>query len=171
MKKPKSHIFCPNCSSKNDIEQNYCRFCGLDLTEASESLTAQLAFKKNARQLKRLQVIKKLNEIALTGLIITVMCAIGVLLHALVNQVLFPGWKVLPVIMIAFTIFDFVTRQMRRRGWRKISRENESAKVDLATGKETAKLLEEKPFAPAASVAMENSTELLFTENQTKKMR
>lgn len=170
MKKPKSHIFCPNCSSKNDIEQNFCRFCGLDLTETSESLKAQLAFKKNARQLKQLQLIKKLNEFALTGLIITIMCGIGILLHALVTQVLFPGWKIFPFLMAAFTIFDFVTRELRRRKWRKISRENDAAKVEELSKRETRKLLEEKPFETAASVT-KNTTELLFAENPTKKMR
>ena len=170
MKKPKSHIFCPNCSSKNSIEQNFCRFCGLDLTEASESLSAQLAYKKNARQLKQLQLIKKLNDFALTGLIITIMSGIGILIHALVNQVLFPGWKVLPVIMVAFTIFDFVTRKIRRRKIREISEGNKKEKADAISGRETAKLLEEKPFVPAAGV-MKDSAEILFAERETKKMR
>ena len=170
MKKPKSHIFCPNCGSKNNIEQNFCRFCGFDLTETSESLTAQLAYKKNARQLKQLKLIKKLNDYALGGLILTVMAGFGILLHALLTQVLFPGWKVFPLIMATFAIFDFVTRQMRRRKWRKISQENKEAQADSLSARETAKLLEEKPLVPA-SIMTENSTELLFAENQTKKLR
>jgi len=44
------------------------------------------------------------------------------------------------------------------------------ASPDELKRRETAKLLEDKPFEPAASVA-ENSTELLFVENKTKKLR
>jgi hypothetical protein len=40
---------------------------------------------------------------------------------------------------------------------------------ELVEPKNTAKLLEEKPFEPVASVT-ENSTQLLYTKNKTKEL-
>ncbi len=62
MTNPKSNVFCPNCSAKNKIEQNFCRFCGLNLQETTKSLAAQLSSGKSARELKQLQLIKNFTD-------------------------------------------------------------------------------------------------------------
>ena len=59
----KSNVFCPNCGAKNTIEQNFCRFCGLNLQETTKSLVAQVTFGKNANELKQLRLIKKFTEL------------------------------------------------------------------------------------------------------------
>ncbi len=32
-------MFCPNCGTKNDIQQSFCRACGMELTEVLQSLS------------------------------------------------------------------------------------------------------------------------------------
>lgn len=171
MENPKSHIFCPNCSSKNDIEQNFCRYCGLSLKDIAKSLAAQLSFNKDAAQLKQLKRLKKLEDYTAIGFTAATLAGITIFIYAVYTKMIFPGLRVFPAVVIAFMIFNFVTRQIRHLKRRRISQNDESKiKGDSLSAKETAKLIEEKPFTPAISV-IENSTELLFTENKTNKLR
>ncbi len=168
MTNPKSNIFCPNCSAKNKIEQNFCRFCGLNLRETATSLAAQLSFGKNARELKQLQLIKKLTDYGSIGLTIVVSVAIAFYAYVIVTKMVSSGKRVLLGLFLLSLLFQFVMRHIRRIKRGQIKENNE--KADLPSQKETTKLLEEKPFAPVTSVT-ENSTELLFSSNKTKKMR
>lgn len=171
MTKPKSDVFCPNCSAKNKIEQNFCRFCGFNLQDTTKSLVAQLSIDKNARQFNQLKLIKRLTDFASIGLAIIVSTGIIFSIYAILNHMVFSGKRVLLGLFLIYMIFEFVIRQIRRIKRSKIMKDeaktnrlpNESEKW------ETAKLLEEKPFAPAAGVT-ENSTELLFVENKTRKL-
>lgn len=168
MTNPKSNVFCPNCGAKNKIEQNFCRFCGLNLQETAKSLAAQLSFGKNARELKQLQLIKKFTDYGSIGLTIIASIAIAFYAYVVVTKMVFSGKRVLLGLFLLSMVFQFVMRHIRRIKRNKIRENNEE--VNLTAQKETAKLLEEKPFAPAHGVT-ENSTELLFSQNKTKKLR
>jgi ABC-type bacteriocin/lantibiotic exporter with double-glycine peptidase domain len=170
MTNPKSDVFCPNCSAKNKIEQNFCRFCGFNLQETKKSLAAQLSLDKNASRFNQLKLIKRLTDVASIVLAILVSSGIIFFIYAVLTNMVFSGKRVWVGIFLIYLIFEFVIRQIRRIKRRKII-EDEAKTSPLAselTGRETAKLLEEKPFEPAQSIT-ENTTGLLYAEQKTKK--
>ena len=172
MTKSKSHIFCPNCAAKNKIEQNFCRFCGLNLRETANSLLAQFSSDEKARRFDKLKLIKKLSDFASIGLIFVIAAGALFYLYLVSTKMIFSGERILFGLFLVFMISQFALNQIRR-----INRaRNRKDEADLATkesqsleNKETAKFLEEKPFETVGRVT-ENSTKLLFVENKTKKM-
>lgn len=168
MTNPKSNVFCPNCSAKNKIEQNFCRFCGLNLQETTKSLVAQLEFGKNARELKQLQLIKKLTDYGSVALTIIVSIALAFYVYAVLTKMIFSGERILLGLLLLSMVYQFVMRHIRRLKRNKVKENNDE--VDLLSRIETSKLLEKKPFAPVASVT-EKATDLLFIENKTNKLR
>ena len=62
-------MFCPNCGSKNDDKQNYCRFCGLNIQASAKSLMDQIVFGKDSDSLKKLRTFKRTVDVASTILI------------------------------------------------------------------------------------------------------
>ncbi|MDQ3799775.1 MAG: zinc ribbon domain-containing protein [Acidobacteriota bacterium] len=182
MTNPKSDVFCPNCSAKNKIEQNFCRFCGFNLQETSRSLVRQLAVDRNARRFNQLKLIKRLTDFASVGLVFIVSTGLIFYLYAVLTNMIFSGKRVLLGLMLILMIFQFAGRFYRRMIRGRIGRD-EAKTNRLADGepeaKETAKLLEEKSFTPTVAAATaaagrasvtENSTELLFAENKTTKL-
>jgi hypothetical protein len=168
MPNTKSNVFCPNCSAKNKIEQNFCRFCGLNLQETTKSLAAQLEFGKNARELKQLQLIKKLTDYGSVALTIIVSIALAFYVYAVLTKMIFSGERILLGLLLLSMVYQFVMRHIRRLKRNKVKENND--KVDLLLQRETEKLLEVKPFTPVNSVT-ENATKFLFVENKTNKLR
>jgi Na+-transporting methylmalonyl-CoA/oxaloacetate decarboxylase gamma subunit len=175
MTNPKSDVFCPNCSAKNKIEQNFCRFCGFNLQETTQSLIAQLAVDKNARRFNKLKLIKRLTDFAGVGLVFIVSTGIIFYLYAVLTNMIFSGKRVLLGLMLILMVFRFAGRFYRRMIRGRITADeaktNRLAAVE-PEAKETAKLLEEKSFMPAAAVrasVTENTTGLLYAEQKTKK--
>lgn len=164
----KSNVFCPNCGAKNTIEQNFCRFCGFNLQETAKSLAAQISFGKSARELKQLQLIKKFTDYGSTALTIVVSIAIVFYAYVILTKMVFSGERVLIGLVILSMIYQFAMRHWRRIKRSRVKENNDEA--NLATQRETAELLEEKPFAPATSVT-ENPTELLYVDRKTQKLR
>lgn len=172
MTNSKSNIFCPNCGANNKIEQNFCRFCSFHLQETANSLTAQLSTGKNAGQLKKLEWIKRFSDLSSSGLIFSAVPAILIYLYTFFTTTRFAGAKVFYGLVVVFLIMESVMYYLRRANTlgyaEEISKKNALAQNELEK-RETAKLLEDKPFEPAASVT-ENSTKLLFVENKTNKL-
>jgi hypothetical protein len=175
MTNSKSNIFCPNCGANNNIEYNFCRFCSFHLQETTASLTAQLSSGKNAGQLKKLEWIKRFSDLATSGLIFSAVPALLIYFYTLFTKTNFAGVKVFYALVVIFLVLEGVMAYLRRTNTlgyaEELSRKNSLAQNDLEKleKRETAKLLEEKPFQPIASIT-ENSTELLFVENNTRKL-
>lgn len=177
MTNQKSDVFCPNCSAKNKLEQNFCRFCGFNLQETTRSLVRQLSVDRDARQFNQLRLIKRLTDFASLGLAILVASGLIFYIYAVLTNMVFSGKRVLFGLFLIYMVFESAILFVRRLKRRRIIADNE-AKTNQLTNepetKETAKLIEEKPFTPAAAAAAasvtENSTELLFTENKTAKL-
>ncbi|HEX8367032.1 MAG TPA: zinc ribbon domain-containing protein [Pyrinomonadaceae bacterium] len=171
MTNPKSDVFCPNCSAKNKIEQNFCRFCGFNLQETTKSLVAQRSIDKNARQFNQLKLIKRLTDAASVGLLIIVSTGISFYLYAILTKMVFSGKRVLLGLFLISMIFQFFGRFIRRILRNRIIEDGAKTNPppNESEAKETAKLLVDKPFAPVGGVT-ENSTELLFAENKTRKL-
>jgi len=171
MTNSKSNIFCPNCGANNNIEQNFCRFCSLNLQETTTSLTAQLTLGTNAGQLKKLELIKKISDFSSIGLTVIIAAGILIYLYSILAGTSFNGWKLFFGIGLPFLFLEMATQYLRRKNttgyWEELNKTN-SLKQNGVHNRETAKLLEEKPFAPVGSMT-EDSTRLLFVENKTKK--
>lgn len=161
-------MFCPNCGSKNLIEQNFCRYCGLSLGETAKSLEKQLAFDEKAEQLKKLQRNKKINDFTSIALLVLFATVTFILIYFILTKAVFSGEKVFGGLIVIFFILEFASKMLKK--WtNKRKREVEELTQKEFGQKETTKLIEEKPFEPIQSVT-ENSTELLFVENKTKKL-
>ena len=163
-------MFCPNCAAKNDKKQNFCRFCGLDLRDSAKSLTTQLVFGKDSDSLKKFRTVKRAVDIA-SGILVVAWIA-GVV--ADIFFVMEFGRDLMRISIGLFVLFQLIQgavgyfqRKERSKSQRKKFEPNEIKDFEV---KETAKLLEERPFEPVASV-VENSTELFPTESKTRKFK
>lgn len=162
-------MFCPNCGAKNHRKQNYCRYCGLSLRDAAKSLTSQLAFGEDSYWVKSLGSVKRVMDVALAVLA-------GVLIVCAVSYFFFDAGLGRGLLKAGVVIFFLLEAIMGAAGYyqRKERSKARAEKVEQDRiarpgAKETAGLLEEKPFEPVPSV-LENSTELLPLVNQTRKV-
>ena len=161
-------MFCPNCGANNSKKQNYCRFCGLNLQDTAKSLTNQIVFGEDSKSLKRLSSVKRVVDFTSTALI-------GMLIVGIAAYLFFFDPKFgKDLIKISLGIFFLLKTIQEIIGYfqRRARSENKRFEPKVAEqfeSKETAKLLEEKPFEPVPSV-VENSTELFPVENKTRKL-
>jgi uncharacterized membrane protein YvbJ len=58
-------MFCPNCGSKNGVEQNYCRECGLKLDAIAEAVAAQFPSNEYGALQRRKERFEKLGVLSL----------------------------------------------------------------------------------------------------------
>ena len=159
-------MFCPNCGAKNNRNQNYCRFCGLNLQETAKSLNDQMAFGESSQYLKNLSKARQTANFVLTVLIGSSIAS-GIFYLFYDAKI---GASLLKISMALFFLSlitqGIFTRLQRKESEKKVNRRSRTNEFE---SKKTAKLLEEKPFVPARSV-VENSTQLFPVENKTRKL-
>lgn len=161
-------MFCPNCGANNNRKQNYCRFCGLNLQETAKSLTNQIVFGEDSKSLKKLSSVKRVVDFTSTALI--GMLVVGIAAYLFFFDPKFGKDLIkisLGVFFLLKTIQEIIGYFQRRA--RSGNQRFEPNRVERSESKETAKLLEEKPFEPVPSV-IENSTELFPVESKTRKL-
>ena len=165
-------MFCPNCGTNNSIEQNFCRFCGLEFQQIADSLASQLASGSKERQFRKLELIKKLSDLSLAGLVISATIGISVYIYTVLTKMVFSGERVFFGLILIFMVLQTVLSYVRRSNtvgyWEEVVKPNALRQKALEKA-ETAKLSEDKPFEPITS-ATANSTKLLFVENKTTKL-
>ena len=166
-------MFCPNCGANNSTEQKFCRACGLNLEKSAESLIEQMPSAQTANLLRHEKAIERFGNFALGGLGVVGLVAVTAGLYVLVTKFIITGTNIFAaVLLISFFVFAFLSlifvvfNETLKEKKQKI---NPGLSTELTEPKNTGKLLEEKLFEPAASVT-ENSTELLYAENRTKKL-
>ncbi len=162
-------MFCPNCGANNSKKQNYCRFCGLNLQDTAKSLISQIVFGEDSKLLKKLSTVKRVVDFTSTALI-------GALIVGFVALFFFAPefgrnlWKIsLGVFLLLQLVQETIGYFQRKERSKSKPNKFEPKGVEQFESKETAKLLEEKPFEPVPSV-IENSTELFPIENKTRKL-
>lgn len=161
-------MFCPNCGASNNRKQNYCRFCGLNLQDTAKSLMDQIVFGEDSKSLKKLSSVKRVVDFTSTALI-------GMLIVGIAAYLFFFDPKFgkdlikvsLGVFFLLKTIQEVIGYFQRRA--RSENKRFEPKASEQFGSKETAKLLEEKPFEAVPSV-LENQTELFPAENRTRKL-
>lgn len=165
-------MFCPNCGANNSTEQNFCRKCGFNLEESAKSLLLQIPSAERAEILRREKSLEKFGSFAWSGFGIVCLIAVGALLFTIFDKMVWSGKNPLVgILFAAFIIFAtfsliyvFFNEDLKEKK-KKLGLREQS---DLPEAKITGKLLEDKPFEPVGSV-VENSTELLYAENKTRK--
>jgi hypothetical protein len=166
-------MFCPNCGANNSTEQRFCRSCGLNLEKTAESFLEQLPTAESANLLKQTKLLEKFGNFSLMGFATIILLGISVLVFTIFSKMVLSGANVLlglfligfvifAMLSLAYVIFNETLKEKRAKTNRVYNEELES--------KDTANLLEDKPFEPIPSVT-ENSTELLFVENKTQKIK
>lgn len=166
-------MFCPNCGYNNSTEQKFCRSCGLNLEKSVESLLEQIPSAKSANLLKNQRNIDRFGTFALGGLSLVVLAGVGYFVWHVIEKFVLTGTNIFVALLVSafffFGILSVIFVVLNEIA--KDKRKNIEADVKenlIEPEKETAKLLEEKPFHPIPSV-VENSTELLLVENKTAK--
>jgi hypothetical protein len=162
-------MFCPNCGAKNNRQQNYCRFCGLNLRDTAKSLTSQLVFGEDSKLAKSLGSVRRAMDLVLAALA-------GVLIVGAVAYFFFDtgfGKGVLKMGVVIFFLLEAVLGAVGyyQRKERSKAGANKFEKIanEQTESKETVRLLEEKPYEPVPHVT-ETSTELLPIVNSTHKV-
>jgi hypothetical protein len=160
-------MYCPNCGAQNKKKQNFCRYCGLHLTDIEKTFLNQLVFGGETKRLKNLRNVRKLTDNAQFFSFVTLVIGILALVFSDSNI----GKVLLTAGLLSFflaqairEIFGYFQRQNSGRDNRREVL-NDAERREFET-RETNKLLEEKPFVPVQSVT-ENSTELLFVERKS----
>lgn len=168
-------MFCPNCGANNSTEQKFCRACGLNLEKSVESLLEQIPTAESANLLKYQRNVDRFGTFALAGLSLTVLVGVGAFLWNVIEKYLLSGTNIYKALFVsAFVFFGILSlifvilNEIAKDKKKDI--EVDSKENAIAAERETAKLLEEKPFQPIPS-AVENTTELLLVENETRKFR
>jgi zinc-ribbon domain len=168
-------MFCPNCGATNSTEQKFCRACGLNLEPTALSLLEQIPSAESAKLLRREKNLEKFGSVALGGFGLVILSGVGTLIYLIITKIILNGGSLFGGIMlIAFLIFSalslayvVLSEDLKERK----QKANPTLENELTKKRETGKLLEEKPFEPARAAASvtENTTELLYAKQKTKK--
>ncbi|HRH45016.1 MAG TPA: zinc ribbon domain-containing protein [Pyrinomonadaceae bacterium] len=165
-------MFCPNCAKENSTEQKFCRSCGLNLERISESLLEQLPNTNSIPPSKIAKFFETLGKVGFGGLFGVLIVGVFILVGTLINKFILSG-QTDKIIMGSFFIILFISAffglayvvyQEYLKDKKKNSRPIMQEQIE---SKDTAKLLEEKPFEPIQTVT-EETTNLLFVEAKTK---
>ena len=162
-------MFCPNCASKVQLKQSFCRSCGLKLDDIFQVVGRQLPTKENAKLQKRQDLFEKLGFISLSGFGIV---GLALLFSEIIyyKMILFGANVLFFSGLTAFVVFGLLA--LFFFGYPRFFGDSKSVnfRSSESTGenpKVTAKLLEEKTFEPVPSVT-EQTTNLLFVESKRK---
>ena len=153
-------MFCPNCGTKNTVEQNYCRGCGLKLDAIVVAVSDQFPSKEYADLQRRKERFRRIGLICLSvaGLI---GFSLLLFLAAQYKLILFgPGAlygsaiaALIGFLLLSVFFFNYPKFFMKAKD----VPTDESPTPDVVT----AKLIQDRPFEPAPACVAENTTENL----------
>jgi len=156
-------MYCPNCSKENSTEQSYCRACGLKLGVIAEVMAEILPSEENATRRRRKVILERLGKgsLSIAGLIALMSFIFAAALYKLI---LFGPEVIFLASAIALAVF--VVLGVGLIGYSKLFLPHVTTDngTDATEGtpsiRPTGKLIEDRPFEPAASI-VENTTDLL----------
>jgi uncharacterized membrane protein YvbJ len=167
-------MFCPNCGANNQAEQKFCRSCGLNLEKSAASLLEQIPDAQNTDLIKQTQLVERFGNFALGGFGLVLLAGIGTIIYFIFSKMILTGANVLAgillILFLIFAVLSLIFVFFNESAKDKKYRTNPALLNESNEAKDGAKLLGEKHFAPVVSVT-ENSTELLFIENETRKIK
>ncbi|MCU1290578.1 MAG: hypothetical protein JWN60_2807 [Acidobacteria bacterium] len=167
-------MFCPKCGANNTTEQKFCRLCGLNLEQTSVSLLEQVASVKSAELFKRQRKLEKLGNFTFGGFGLVCLIAVGALIYFVFTRMILSGSNAFfGSLLIAFIVFAGLTlayvafEEELKESKQKL---NPALLDELPEKRATGNLLKEESIKPAVSVT-EDSTELLYAKNNTRKLK
>ena len=152
-------MFCPNCGTKNSVEQNYCRGCGLKLDAIVEAVSDQFPSKEYVEWQRRRARFERIGLlcVSIAGLIgfsLLLFLAAQYKLVLLGPEVLYGSAVAALITFLLLSVFFFNYPKFFMKARKLEPDENPPSAVV------TAKLIEDRPFDPASSVT-EGTTEFL----------
>jgi hypothetical protein len=154
-------MFCPNCGTKNDVQQSFCRSCGMELKDVLQSLSKIEGFK-----IANTEWLKKLGIFTIGGFAGLIICLFLVLVFSSIRLDL---GSALVVTMILFgitlgvlTVNLFNNFELKNLLKSKSKRENLPGPLQFER-LHTNKQLNESSFEPIPSIT-ESTTELIYME-------
>ena len=165
-------MFCPNCASKIEIEQKFCRSCGLKLEAVVQVVSEQIPTKEYAKLQKRKELFEKLGIFSLSAFAL-IGFAFFISAVGYYKIILFGADVIFWFSFAAFAAFGLLT--VFFFNFPKLFMNIDTVNLRLSNPEEgeiskpTNKFLPDGFIEPIPSVT-ENSTELLFVENKTKKL-
>jgi hypothetical protein len=160
-------MFCPNCGTKNSVEQNYCRGCGLKLDAIVEAVSDQFPSKEYVELQRRRARFERIGLLCLSiagliGFALLVFLAAQYKLVLLGPEVLFGSAIGALIGFLLLSVFFFNYPKLFMKAKNRPPDENPPSAVV------TAKLIEDRPFDPASSV-IEGTTEFLKVPSARRK--
>ena len=163
-------MFCPNCGTKTETNQNFCRACGLGLEKIVLSLSEQLPAKVERSLLEQKERFEKLGVAALSvfglGLLSFILYSVVYKLMLskgdLLTGLAMLGFIIMVVCGLASVILFAKANEVGKGTAKHPFQQN------LATGTETTKeLLTEGHFEPIPTIT-ERTTDLLVVEKRDR---
>ena len=160
-------MFCPNCGTKNSVEQNYCRGCGLKLDAIVEAVSDQFPSKEYVEWQRRRARFERIGLlcVSIAGLIgfsLLLFLAAQYKLVLLGPEVLYGSAVSALITFLLLSVFFFNYPNFFMKARKLEPDENPPSAVV------TAKLIEDRPFDPASSVT-EGTTEFLKVPSAHRK--
>ncbi len=164
-------MFCPNCGKETN-EQKFCRDCGLKVEKIFNVLVKEIQEREKTSVQKRDDLFRKLGFISLS--LLFGLCFSFVFYLAVYYKFLIFGKETIGAIgltaMVCLGLLSLFFFNLPKLLERKELSAEFSKNSEIEEPRITEKLLSEGMFEPIQSVT-ENSTELLFVENKTKKLQ
>jgi hypothetical protein len=141
-------MFCPNCGTKNSVEQNYCRACGLKLDAIVEAVSDQFPSKEYAELQRRRERFERIGVLCLSiagliGFALLLLQAAQYKLVLLGPEVLFGSAIGALIGFLLLSVFFFNYPKLFMKAKSSPPGENPPSAVV------TAKLIVDRPFDPA----------------------
>ena len=164
-------MFCPNCGKETN-EQKFCRDCGLKVEKIFNVLVKEIQEGEKTSIQKRDDLFRKLGFISLS--LLFGLCFSFVFYIAVYYKFLIFGKEIIGAIgltaMVCLGLLSLFFFNLPKLLERKQLSEEFSNDSEIEEKRITEKLLSEGMFEPIPSIT-ENSTELLFVKNKTKKLQ
>lgn len=155
-------MFCPNCGSKNSIEQNYCRGCGLKLDAVVEAVSGQFPSDEFVELQRRREMFQRIGMFCLAvagfvGFALLLFKAAQYKAELFGEDVLV--WSAISALVgfLVLSVFFFNYPKFFLKEKNVAPFKDQKDKMEWPV---TAKLIEDRPFESASSVT-ESTTDLL----------
>lgn len=164
-------MFCPKCAAKNELDQKFCRACGMNLEQTAMSVREQSGDEAPIELAREEKALARFGTIAFTGFGIVIGIAVLGIIYAIVANMIVNGSQPLyGIILVAFIVFAALS--LGYVFWNE-NLEEKRAKLKTqpaaieAPAIPMANLLEESTFEPIPSVT-ENTTHRLTIDRVKK---